>query len=98
MKQPYATSTGNQSAGGQTVALESALTAVELIPDGTNACNLQVYDGTSSSGVLLADIHIAALSVPSVLVAFNTPVYGNKGFFTVLGGSGGNFLLHYIVI
>lgn len=100
MHQPYATSTGSKAAGGQTVALECALTAVELISDGTNACNIQVYDGISAAApaVLLADIHIPASTVAPTVITFNTPVYCNRGIFTVLTGTDATFLLHYIVI
>lgn len=95
---PYSTSTGLKSLGGQTIALECAVTAVELIPDGTDACDLQVYDGKSSGGVKVADLRIPALQVAPMQVVFDVPVYCNLGAFTVLGGANGTFIIHYIVI
>lgn len=100
MRQPYATSTGSVAIGsvGQTISLECAITAVELISNGTNAANLQVYDGTSASGVLVADIHIPASTAAPTVLTFNTPVYCNLGAFTAGSGTGATFIIHYIVI
>lgn len=89
------TSTGLLSSGGQSVSLECSVTAIQLIPDGTNACSLVVYDGTSSAGVAVAKLACAAAQVTGEFYHFDTPVACNKGAFTVLGGSGGTFIIHY---
>jgi len=94
--QQISTSTGSKTSGGQTVSIECTLTHVQLISDGTNAATLQVYDGTSSSGVLLASLSIAATTAAPQSFTYNKPVVANKGLFTVLTGTGASFLMHYI--
>lgn len=100
MATPYATSTGSivQASAGQTVALECAITDIQLISDGTNAATLKVYDGTSASGVLIASLSIPATTLPAVVVPFNIPVTCNKGIFTVCTGSGASFVIHYVAV
>ena len=89
------TSTGSKSAGGQTVAQSAFLFNAELISDGTNAATLSIYQGTSSSDVLLAVLKVPAATTVPMVVSYNSPPVANNGIFTVLTGTGATFVLHY---
>lgn len=96
MEAPRSTSTGLKSSGGQTVAVPCTVSLVELKSDGTNACSLVIYDGTSSAGVALLSVAIPASTVLAEIIHIDTPVYANNGIFSVLTGTGATFLLHYM--
>lgn len=100
MATPYATSTGSvaQASAGQTVSIECAVTDVQLISNGTLAATLQVYDGTSASGVMIANLAIPATTSAPTFIPFNIPVTCNKGIFTVCTGTGASFIIHYIAV
>jgi len=98
MHLPYATSTGSQNADGQAVALECAVTSIELKSDGTNAATLSVYDGTSTSGVLIASLSIPASTAAPQFVTFNIPVCCTKGVYADVGGTGATYIIQYIAI
>lgn len=97
-RKAQATSTGSIAIAsvGQTVSIGCELTAIQFISNATNACNLQVYDGTSASGILLATLSIPASTTAPQDVTFNIPVAANKGLFTAGSGTGSSFVLHYI--
>lgn len=93
-----ATSTGSLavSAGAQAVSIECMVTYIQLISNATAAATMQIYDGTSTSGVLLASLSIPATTTPPQTVSFNIPVYANKGVFYVITGTGATGIVHYV--
>jgi hypothetical protein len=96
--QQLATSTGSVAIGsvGQTVTIGCTVSYIQLISDGTNACNLQVYDGTSASGVMIASLKIPATTVAPEILQLNIPVCANRGIFTAGSGTGSSFIIHYV--
>lgn len=96
MQLPYATSSGQKSADAQVVALECSIVSILLLPDGTNACTLNVYDGTSTSGLKIASLSIAALAVAPQVLTFQIPVKCNAGIYADVAGTGATYIIHYI--
>lgn len=95
---PFATSTGAiaVTAGTQSVVMESAVTDVQLVSNGTAAASMQVYDGTSTSGVLVANLTVPASTTQGTFQPFNIPVKCNKGIFVVVTGTGAQGIVHYL--
>lgn len=93
-----ATSTGAiaTTTGVQSVTLECAVTDVQLVSNGTAASSMQVYDGTSASGVLVANLTVPASTTQGTFQPFNIPVKCNKGVFVVVTGTGAQGIVHYI--
>ena len=94
----HATSSGAiaTTAGSQVVALESYVTDVQLLSNGTAAATMQVYDGTSTSGVLVASLTVPASTIQGTFQPFNIPVCCNKGIFVVVTGTGAQGIVHYV--
>lgn len=93
----YATSTGSiaQASAGQTIAIGCAVTDVQLLSNGTAAATLQIYAGTSASGVMIASLTVPASTTSPTFMPFNIPVAAPNGVFTVCTGTGASFIIHY---
>lgn len=89
------TSSGLKTSGGQTVASGCYLHDVLLISDGTNVATLIVYEGTSTSGVVLAKMSIPATTAAPQVISFNQPISANTGIFTAVTGTGAGFIIYY---
>lgn len=89
---PGTTGTGvNNGPGGM-------LHSVQLLPDGTNASSVVIYNGTSNTaGQEVAVLSIAANTTAPQQIVFNNPVVCQKGIRAVLAGTGGTVVVGYSV-
>jgi hypothetical protein len=69
---------------------------VIVVTDGTNTCQLAIYDNTSAAGTKLApDIHLPA-TPRTVYVSFNSPVAFSIGIYGDITSAGTcNFTFYY---
>lgn len=93
------TSSGLLTADTAVCATGSRLHAIQLIPDGTNACSVVVYDNASSAaGLVLMKITIPASStLPANFSLDSNPVTANKGIFVDVSGTGAAYIVHYSI-
>lgn len=90
------TSSGLKSADAAISAVGAYVHAVVLIPDGTNACSLVLYDNASTnSGLVLAKIALPASSTEQTQITFNNPVSANLGIYADVTGTGANYIVYY---
>lgn len=90
------TSSGLKSADAAISAVGAYIHAVELIPDGTNACSLILYDNASTnSGLILAKLVLAASQTAPQVITFNNPVSANAGIYADVSGTGANYIVYY---
>lgn len=98
------TSSGLKTADAQITTLPSRLKHVILIADGTNAATLDVYAGTSASGLLLARLSVAAGDTMQTVLFAEGGVEGNvaigvagngQGLFADVTGTGASYLVGY---
>lgn len=82
------TSSGLQTADAQITTLPSRLKHVILIADGTNQATLDVYAGTSTSGLLLARLRVAAGDTMQTVMFSEGGVEGSVALYTVGNGQG----------
>lgn len=94
----YATSTGSiaQASAGQTIAIGAAVTDVQLLSNGVAAATLQVYAGTSASGVMIASLTVPASTTAPTFMPFNIAVSAPNGVFTVCTGASATFIIHHV--
>ncbi len=93
MNQP-GTSSGQiaVTSGAQTVTGAGVLLSAELL-GGTTANAFTIYDGTSTSGLMLANLqNVTAVTVQE---AFPQGVCFNTGLYVVVSGTGSKGCLHY---
>lgn len=95
--QARATSTGSLAAttGAQAIAIGCSVTDVQLVSNGTVAATMQIYDGKDTTGVMLANLSIPASTATPQFMAFNIPVYADKGVYYVITGTGATGIIHY---
>lgn len=93
------TSSGLLSADAAVCATGSRVHSVVLIPDGTNACSVIVYDNASAaSGLVLAKLVLPASSTaPQVLVHDSNPITADKGIFCDVSGTGAAYIVTYSI-
>ncbi len=89
------TSSGSQNADAQIQSNPSRLHAVQLISDGTNAASVSVYSGTTTGGLLLATVKVAATTSSPSTVVFFSPVDANNGIFADVAGTGATYIVYY---
>lgn len=90
------TSSDLKSADAVITAVGGYVHAITLIPDGTNACSLVIYDNpAAASGLVLAKLALAATQTAPQTVTFNNPVSANKGIFADVSGTGANYIVYY---
>lgn len=93
------TSSGLLTADTAVCATGSRMHSIQLIPDGTNACSVVVYDNASAaSGTVLAKVTIpASATLPAVFSSDSNPVTASKGIFVDVSGTGAAFIVHYSI-
>lgn len=90
------TSSDLKSADAVISAIGAHLHGILLIPDGTNACSIVVYDNASTnSGLVLAKLALPASTTSPYFFSLNNPVCGNKGLYADVSGTGANYIVYY---
>ena len=90
-----ATSSGIKSADAIISSTGAYLVGVVLIPDGTNACSIVVYEGTAASGVEVAKLALGVTQTAPQQLLFNIPISCNKGIYCDVTGTGANYIVYY---
>jgi hypothetical protein len=93
-----ATSSGRKTADAAICARPALLKSIILEGDGTNACNVIIYDNASAaSGNVLAKLLIQA-SGPQV-VSFDSAggIEANNGLYADVTGTGAAYIVHYSI-
>lgn len=91
-------SSGLVSSSSAVSAVPCRLVAVELIPDGTNASGVVLYDNASAaSGTAIAKLAIPASTTAPQVFALNHAVVCHSGIYASLSGTGGNVIVHYSI-
>lgn len=89
-------SSGLKSADAAIAATGARLHGVVLIPDGTNACSVVVYDNAASAaGTVIAKLVLPATQTAPQYITFNSPITGNLGIFADVTGTGANYIVYY---
>ncbi len=90
------TSSGLKAADAIITAIGGYLHGVVLIPDGTNACTVIIYDNpAAAAGTVLAKLSIPALTTAHQFITFNSPVSANSGIYADVSGTGANYIVYY---
>lgn len=91
------TSSDRKTADAAITAIGGYLHGIMLENDGTNACNVIIYDNASAaSGLILAKVALPASSaILTQYVTFNNPVSANKGIFVDVTGTGAAYIVYY---
>ena len=98
MCKPQVISSGLKSSSSAALAVPGKVHGVTLIPDGTHACGVIVYNNASgASGKEIVDLALPANSTLPQDIHFNEPVVCNLGIYGALSGTGGKFIIHYSV-
>ncbi|GAC1501963.1 MAG: hypothetical protein NVS1B10_06490 [Candidatus Saccharimonadales bacterium] len=94
--QAIATSSGvlAVSTGAQVTSLECTLSSVQVTPAAADAV-LTVYDGTSTAGLVLANLTVKA-STATLVYPVNVPCYANKGIYYTLTGAAATAIIHFV--
>lgn len=90
-----ATSSGEKTEDTQIMTGLGALTAVQLITDGTNAATVVCYDGTSGSGKKIGEYKVDG-AVYYRGWAWIWPVSIETGIWCDVTGTGASFIVEYI--
>jgi hypothetical protein len=90
------TSSDLKSADAAISAIGGYVHGVTLIPDGTNACSIVIYDNaTTNTGLVLVKLALPATTTAPQVITFNNPVSANKGIFADVSGTGANYIVYY---
>lgn len=91
-----AKSSGLQTSDGVIAARTSVLHSVVLIGDGTNACNVVIYDNaTTNSGTVLAKVSLPASAGTFELFHSSFGVEALNGIYADVSGTGAAYVVHY---
>ena len=91
-------SSGLKSADAAILAVPGKVVGIQLIPDGTNACSLIIYDHASSaSGTVVLKVALPASSTQDNTVMLNHPILCHSGIYADVTGTGANYIVHYSV-
>jgi hypothetical protein len=91
-----ARSSGLQTADAIVASGRSRVNTVTLISDGTNACNVVIYDALSATGTVLAKLSIGAASLKATeQVVFQAPLITEVGIFADVTGTGAAYIVTY---
>lgn len=89
-----ADSSGLKTSDAAIMARPGRLLGVELIGDGTNACNVIIYDHASAaSGKVLAKLALPASGI--CYVDAQCDVVCNNGIYADVTGTGAAYIVHY---
>lgn len=71
---------------------------IELIPDGTNASAVIVYNSdAATSGLEVGSLAVGVTTVTPQNIIFNNPICCPKGIRAVLSGTGGKVIIYYSI-
>jgi hypothetical protein len=90
-----ATSSGEQTSDAQVMTGLGALTAVQLITDGTNAATVVCYDGTGTGGKKIGEYKVDG-AVYYRGWAWVWPVSIETGIYCDVTGTGASYIVEYI--
>jgi len=91
-----ATSSGRKTADGVICARPCLLKAVILEGDGTNACNVIIYDNaTTNSGNVIAKLLIQASGPQCIVFSESHGVEALNGLYADVTGTGAAYIVHY---
>lgn len=94
-----ATSSGRKTADAAIVARPALLKSVILEGDGTNACNVILYDNASAaSGTVLAKVLLQASGPQTVLFDSSDGVEASNGIYADVTGTGAAYIVHYSLL
>jgi hypothetical protein len=89
-------SSGLKSADALIFTGRNRINAVTILSDGTNACNVIIYDATSATGTVVAKVSIGALSLKTTEhIVFENPVVCEDGIYADVTGTGANYIVYY---
>jgi len=90
-------SSGIKNADAVISATRNRVNAVTIISDGTNACNVVLYDNASAaSGLEVAKVSIGAASLKTTEhVVFENPVISENGIYADVTGTGATYIVFY---
>lgn len=98
----YITSTtqiviGKNDLGNNSAAPSGYFHSVQLLPDGTNACSVVIYNSNAATaGQEVAVLSIAASTVaPMSFTMSSHPICCEKGIRAVLSGTGGKVIVGF---
>lgn len=80
------TSSGEKTASAQIYAAPSYLHNFEVNPPAIGLATVKIYDGTDSTGTMIASITVAA-GQNSVVVDYKTARIANRGIYAALSGT-----------
>lgn len=92
------TSSGRKTADTVVNSIGGYLHGLVLENDGTNACNIIVYDNNAAAatGTILAKVALPASStVLTQYVSFNYPISANSGIYVDVTGTGAAFIVYH---
>jgi type II secretory pathway component PulL len=93
-----ASSSGLKAADATIYTGPCRLLGVELIGDGTNACNVILYDNTSAAGTAVAKLALPASGI--TYCDAHIPVSGvscDKGLYADVTGTGAGYIVHFAI-
>ena len=90
-------SSGLKAADAVIATGRNRINAITLISDGTNACDVAVYDHPSAaSGTVVGKVAIGAASLKKTEhVVFENPVLCEDGIYADVTGTGANYIVYY---
>ena len=90
-------SSGLKSADAVIATGRNRVNAITLISDGTNVCDVVVYDHPSAaSGTVVGKVSIGASSLKKTEhVVFENPVLCEDGIYADVTGTGANYIVYY---
>lgn len=95
---PVASTSDVQTADAQITLMPGLLHGVALLGDGTNACNVKVYDSENNSlggKKLLATLSLPAAGTTDISQIFNFAVVVNRGIYCDVTGTGASYFIYY---
>lgn len=96
MSQRPSTSSGRKTADAAIVARPALLKSVILEGDGTNACNVILYDNASAaSGNILAKVLLQASGPTCIVFQSSDGIEANNGIYADVTGTGAAYIVHY---
>ena len=73
---------------------KNRVNAISVIGDGVNAATLTVFDNTTGSGKVLAQVLVKAADFQNHVI-WTFPVYAEVGLFATLTGTGAKYIVYY---
>ena len=87
-------SSGLKSASGLIVTGKNRINAISMLGDGTNVSSITVFDNTTASGKVIAQVNCRASDQQNHII-FANPVVAELGIYVQLSGTGGTYIVYY---